>query len=263
MRETERTLYFSPDSAIMEAKETLRREADRMPDDLTIALDCAPIIHFDENETIPVRAVGYTVFRETAKSVSFPGRTVNVPQNAAFTVEYAYYFDYDIEHMYDLEHIWVTVGKDGEVLSAEGSFHGKYLVLLVPGLHGSLLPAGRHVHAFCQPGKHAFLPAGDLFRIVPRWDVCCLEEAGGPVLIGNPFCAAHSPTGKDLFKPTAGDDARSRRYIKENLSFRPSLRFRETVLNDAVYMPWRELFDLIPGWIGAECGRLRALYGEE
>ncbi len=234
-----------------------------MTDAHQIALNYAPVIHFDERETIPVRAVGYTVFRERAKSVSFPGRMVNVPDSAAFTVEYAYYFDYDIEHMYDLEHIWVTVGKDGEVSAAEASFHGKYLVLLVPGLHGSLPPTGRHVHAFCQPGKHAFLPAGDLFRIVPRWDVCCLEEAGGPVLIGNPFSAAHSPTGRDLFAPGAGDDIRSRRYIRGKLAFRPAMRFVETVLPEDVYMPWQALFDLISGWISAECSRLRALYGEE
>lgn len=231
--------------------------------DLQAALDYAPILHLDEAETIPVRAVGYTVFRETERSVSFPGRAVQVPENAAFTVEYAYYFDYDIEHMYDLEHIWVTVGKEGNVLSAEASFHGKYLVLLVPGLQGALPPTGCHVHAFCQPGKHAFLPAGDLFRLVPRWDVCCLEEAGGPVLIGNPFSAAHAPGGRDLFTPTARDDENSRRYIRENLAFRPTLRFRETLLKDECYMPWQELFALIPGWIGAECARLRALYGEE
>ncbi len=234
-----------------------------MSADLQAALDYAPVIHFDERETIPLRAVGYTVFRETEKSASFPGRFVKVPDEAAFTVEYAYYFDYDIEHMYDLEHIWVTVGKDGGALSAEASFHGKYLVLLVPGLHGSVPPSGRHVHAFCQPGKHAFLPAGDLFRIVPRWDVCCQEEAGGPVLIGNPFSAAHSPTGRKLFSPAPGDDARSRRYIRENLTFRPSLRFRETVPKPEIYLPWQDLFERIPRWIDAECARLRILYGEE
>ena len=224
--------------------------------DLQAALDYAPVIHFDQQETIPVRAVGYTVFRETKKSVSFPGRAVKVPENAAFTVEYAYYFDYDIEHMYDLEHIWVTVGKDGEVLSSEASFHGKYQVLLIPGLHGSVAPTGRHVHAFCQPGKHAFLPAGDLFRIVPRWDVCCQEEAGGPVLIGNPFSAEYSSTGQDLFVPTARDDEHSRRWLKERLSFQPTLRFEERELAAELYLPWENLFDLIPGWIAEECRRL-------
>ena len=234
-----------------------------MSEDVRIALEYAPVLHMDEGETIPVRAVGYTVFRETEKSVSFPGRAVKVPQDAAFTVEYAYYFDYDIEHMYDLEHIWVTVGRQGELLSAEASFHGKYLVLLVPGLNGSVPPRGSHVHAFCQPGKHAFLPAGELFRLVPRWDVCCMEEAGGPVLIGNPFLGSRSPTGKDLFTPTAADDARGCRYIREQLAFRPTLRFVETVLPDEVYMPWDKLYALIPQWICAECERLRNLYGEE
>ena len=233
-----------------------------MLSDLALALRYAPILHFDENETIPVRAVGYTVFRETAKSDSFPKRVITVPQNGA-VIEYAYYFDYDIEHMYDLEHIWVTVNAAGEVTAAEASFHGKYLVLLVPGLHGSIEPTDGHVHAFCQPGKHAFLPAGDLFRIVPRWDVCCDKEAGGPVLIGNPFCAAYSTTGKDLFVPTKTDDAHSIRYLRENLSFQPSMRFVETQLDESVYMTWETLFDRIPGWIREECARLNKLYEGE
>ena len=232
-----------------------------MPTDHEIALRYAPYIHFDERETIFPRAVGYTVFRETGKSASFPKRRINVP-DGALVVEYAYYFDYDIEHMYDLEHIWVTVDSQGRVTAAEASFHGKYLVLLVPGLHGAHTPTGDHVHAFCQPGKHAFLPAGDLFRLVPGWDTCCNIGAGGPVLIGNPFCAAYSPTGKDLFVPTAEDDQNSVRYLREKLSFTPAMKFVETALDEKIYMPWETLFELIPQWIQAECDRLRTLYRE-
>ncbi len=233
-----------------------------MLSDLALALRYAPILHYDKNETIPVRAVGYTVFKETKQSLSFPKRAVAVPENS-MVIEYAYYFDYDIEHMYDLEHIWVTVDQDGNAAAAEASFHGKYLVLLVPGLHGALEPEDGHVHAFCQPGKHAFLPAGDLFRVVPRWDVCCSTGAGGPVLIGNPFSAEYSPTGRDLFVPTKADDAHSIRYLRENLSFVPSMQFEEKKLNESVYMSWEELFRLIPRWILDECRRLNDLYGEE
>lgn len=231
--------------------------------DLELALRYAPIVHFDSNDPIPVRAVGYTVFRETKKSLSFPKRAVEVPASAAFTVEYAYFFDYDIEHMYDLEHVWVTVGKDGNVMDAQGSFHGKFLNMLLLGFPGALMPSGTHAHAFCQPGKHAFLAAGELTRLFPRWDVCCGKEAGGPVLIGNPFCAEYSPTGKDLFVPTERDNALSIRYMKERLSFAPSLVFVEKDVPQSLYMPWETLFDLIPGWIAAECRRLSALYGEE
>lgn len=233
-----------------------------MKTDMEWALKYAPIIHFDIHETIPLRAVGVTLFRETQKSPSFPKRIIIVPVDAAFVIEYAYYFDYDIEHMYDLEHIWVTVGKDEQVKAAEASFHGKYLNLLIPELRDALPPTDSRVHAFCQPGKHAFLPVGDLFRLVPRWKESCLD-AGGPVLIGNPFSAEYSPTGKDLFVPSAADDQHSIRYLKENLSFQPTLQFEEKTIPSDVYMSWAELYQCIPRWIYRECQRLNELYGGE
>ena len=101
-----------------------------MHTDLETALRYAPIIHFDRNDPIPPRAVGYTVFRSPRKSASFPKREVKLPRGAAFTVEYAYYFDYDIGHMYDLEHIWVTIDGQGRLIAAQASFHGKYLVVI-------------------------------------------------------------------------------------------------------------------------------------
>ena len=233
-----------------------------MHTDLETALRYAPIVHFDRNDPIPPRAVGFTVFRSPRKSASFPKRAVKLPRGAAFTVEYAYYFDYDIGHMYDLEHVWVTVREDGGVMDAQGSFHGKFLNMLLPGFPGALPPDGTHVHAFCQPGKHAFLAAGELTRLFPGWDKCCNEEAGGPVLIGNPFCAEYSPTGKDMFVPTERDNELSVRYMKDHLSFVPSLDFVAKPVDPGLYMPWETLFGLIPGWIAAECGRLREMYGE-
>ena len=230
--------------------------------DLTLALRYAPVIHYDAADTIPLRAVGYTVFRETARSRSFPNRTIGVPAGGC-TVEYACYFDYDIGHMYDLEHVWVTADADGKILAAEGSFHGKYLSVLVPGWPGSVPPEDGHVHVFCQPGKHAFLASGEITRLFPGWDSCC-REASGPVLIGNPFCAAHSPTGRDLFVPTEADDRHSSRWLREKLSFEPTLDFSRQEIPDAsLFMTWEELFGRIPGWIAAECARLSAFYGEE
>lgn len=234
-----------------------------MNTDPELALRYAPIIHFDKNETIFPRGVGYTVFRETGRSASFPTRMVEVPEGAAFTVEYAYYFDYDIGHMYDLEHIWVTCADNGSVLDAQGSFHGKYLGLTVPQLHGSIAPDGTHVHAFCQPGKHAFLAAGELTCLYPGWDICCSSRAGGPVLTGAPFSATYSPAGRDLFVPKKSDNEHSARYLKEALAFTPSLNFEEKAIDESSYMPWESLFRLIPGWIQAECARLDKLYGGE
>ena len=218
--------------------------------DLELARAYLPIIHFDRAETIPLRAVGYTVFREGRRSESFPKRAVDVPPGAAFVIEYACYWDYDIQHMYDLEHIWVTVGPDGAPIHAEGSFHGKYLNLYDPGLPG-LPPEGRRVHAFCQPGKHAFLPEGRLFRLVPGWFECCNAESGGPVLVGGPFGGAYAPTPEE--------DERCARYIRARLAFEPTMDFSGGMPEDLRLMPWAEMAAWIPGRVAAECERLRAL----
>ena len=219
--------------------------------DAALAARYLPIFHFDQAETIPLRAIGWTVAQKTVRSRSFPKRDIPVSGETAFTIEYACYWDYDIQHMYDLEHVWVMIGKDGKLIRAEGSFHGKYLNLWDRGMEsiGALPPENERVHAFCQPGKHAFLPAGNLFRLVPGWRESCTSEAGGPVLTGGPF--------EGLYQSTKEEDDRSARYIREHLIFQPTLEFT-TGGEDAVLLPWRELEQLIPDWVSAECARLKS-----
>lgn len=217
--------------------------------DHELALQYAPILHFDQNETIPLRAVGYTVARQTIPSPSFPKRNILAGGHTAFAIEYAYYWDYDIQHMYDLEHIWVNVGREGQILGAEGSFHGGFLPLCLPG---AVPPAeGVHVHAFCQPGKHAFLAWGEMFKMMPYWRESCLDMAGGDVLVGGPF--------EGVYSPTAEDHQRCRRYIKSHLTFEPTLIFTGKAPENLPYMPWEELKALIPRWVMAECRRLLSL----
>ena len=205
--------------------------------DLSLAKKYAPMIHFDRKETIPLLKVGYSIIRRSAQSPSFR-RLLALPSDAKLMIEYAYYWDFDIQHMYDLEHIWVTVGHDGEVVSAQASFHGKFFNLFDHDLPFALPPEGRHVHAFCQPGKHAFLPDGRLFRLVPEWYESCNIHAGGGVLVGGPF--------QGIYEPTEQDNALSQRYIKENLTFYPSLEFVPSDPEALSFIPWHEMFEWIP-----------------
>ena len=216
--------------------------------DHEIALKYAPIVHFDKNETIPLRAVGYTLTRESIPSPSFPKRNILVGGRSVLAIEYAYYWDYDIQHMYDLEHIWVGVGADGQVVSAEGSFHGGFLPMFFPGISAL---TGTHVHACCQPGKHAFAASGEMFRAMPHWKEYCAEMAGGDVLVGGPFSG--------VYAPSAEDNRLSRWYLKTHLTFEATLEFTGEAPADVVYLPWEELKTRIPDWIRAECERLRAL----
>ena len=217
--------------------------------DRRLAEKYAPIIHYDVDETIPQAAVGYTVFREEMRSDSFPKRTVK-PDDCGLVIEYALYWDFDIQHMYDLEHIWVYVAADGRVQRAEASFHGKYLTLWEPGLPFAREIDGSHVHAFCQPGKHAFLPDGQLFRLLPDWYASCNAQAGGPVLVGGPFAGAYQPSPED--------DAASVAVLREKYAFEPTLTFREGVaIPAALLRPWETLKAEIPGRIAALCGELK------
>lgn len=218
-------------------------------DDQQLALNYAPIIHYDLGEPIPLKKVGYTVFREEARSDSFPKRTVR-PARGGAVIEYALFWDYDIQHMYDLEHIWVWVDEDGYVIKAEASFHGKYLMLWEPDMDFALPPEDGRVHAFCQPGKHAFLPEGGLFRLVPGWQENCMENAGGEVLVGGPFAGAYEPSEED--------DARCATYIRAHLAFTPTLQFdKGTILPAGLLCPWAELKAWIPARIRELCANLR------
>ena len=217
--------------------------------DLWLAEKYAPIVHFERGETIPLRRVGYSVFREEARSDSFPKRTV-APGLCGLVIEYAFYWDFDVQHMYDLEHIWVWVAADGSVTRAEGSFHGKFLTLWEPEMPFALAMDATHVHAFCQPGKHAFLPEGRLFRLAPGWRECCMEEAGGPVLVGGPFEGSCTYTQEE--------DALSVRHIRENLTFTPTLEFDGgEVIGRELLCPWEELKKWIPGRIAQLLSELK------
>lgn len=209
--------------------------------DKGLAVKYAPILHFDENETIPLIAVGYTVFREGMRSDSFPKRTI-MPDECGLVIEYALYWDYDIQHMYDLEHIWVWVAADGRITRAEGSFHGKFLTLWEPELPFAQRPEGTHVHAFCQPGKHAFLPDGQLFRLIPGWRESCNACSGGDVLVGGPF--------QGLYQSAPAEDECCRRHIREKYAFDPTLVFDEgAAIAEALLCPWETLKSWIPGRI--------------
>lgn len=206
----------------------------------------APVICFDQNETIPLAAVGYSVLRDTAKSPSF-SRIIPI-NDAAFVIEYAYYWDYDIQHMYDLEHIWVWVGQDGHICDAQASFHGRYLSALLKTEKNKSIVHEDRIQLYCQPGKHAFLPHGEWFELLPDYMECCMEKAGGGLLINDLFA------GK--FETNEALDKRIDSYIKSHLAFRPSMRFVPTQINESLYHPWEEVEALISIRINNEIGRI-------
>ena len=73
--------------------------------DLEISRKYLPYIYFDKKEPFYPRNVGYSIFLETTESKSF-NRTIEVDADTHFVIEYAIYWNFDIGHLYEMEHVW-------------------------------------------------------------------------------------------------------------------------------------------------------------
>ncbi|NIV28694.1 MAG: hypothetical protein GWN58_03990, partial [Anaerolineae bacterium] len=62
---------------------------------------------------------------------------------------------------YELEHAWVYVGEEGQVIRGEASWHGRYHDMRHDG---QLALEGDHLVLYSEPGKHAFAPTPEWFQ---------------------------------------------------------------------------------------------------
>jgi hypothetical protein len=201
--------------------------------DRALALRYAPRIMFDSREPFMPRYIGVSILDSSGSSPSFR-RSVEVPEGG-FAIEYAVFWDWDIQHLYDLEHLWVFVGPDGKVADAEGSFHGMYIRALLPDRSNL---EGDRVTAYSQPGKHAFAPLPLVFQLIPGFELATSAGAGlEGALIGGPL------EGRIEREPWWDEAARD--YLRER-AFEPSLEYRPYVLEPSVLVPWEELNAALP-----------------
>ena len=213
-----------------------------------LALTYMPYILFDITEPFDVKGIGYSIYLQSAESKSF-NRFIQIDSDKTmFAIEYEIYFDYDIQHLYDLEHIWVFVGPDEKICGVEGSFHGLYLRCILSG--PDAIKDSTHVHLFCQPGKHAFMADGNLFRMKPDWYTSCNAFAGKDgILIPDMFC--------DILSASEEVQDQVRSYIRKHYSFQPTLHFEYRPLDDGLIMSWEKLKMMIPERIKNELSRIR------
>ena len=93
-----------------------------------LAARYAPRIRFDAYEPFLPLAAGYTVFESDGTSPSFSqGKSIELSPPgeppASLAIEYAIWWDWDIGHLYELEHVWVSVDAAGSVVRGEASWH--------------------------------------------------------------------------------------------------------------------------------------------
>jgi len=214
-----------------------------MNNEIDSCLNYAPIIMFDEKEPFLPIKVGYTFFRENNRSASFP-REIKLSEDESYVIEYAIYWDWDIEHLYELEHIWVYVGEDNNVRRVEGSWHGGYH--LMDGVEMK----GNHPVIYSQPGKHAFAPTPNWFEPRERFIPSCSIHAGmGGLLVTDIF--------KGKIEKTLDKDELVLRYLSK-YAFIPTFSFtREFKFSRELFISWEELYRWIPERIEEVINRLK------
>lgn len=208
-----------------------------------LLLQYAPIFMADRAETIPILRLGCTVFEQAGMSPSFRDLCLDPDSlDAKYILEYAVYFDYDIQHLYDLEHAWVAVGKDGSLLDCWSTFHGMRV-------HSGALPTlyskqGTHPVLYVQPGKHALMAHPELFLLHNQFFTCCRETAGGGLLI--------PPFLRGIMTTTPEEDEKIRLYIREHLTFTPTQEYVPAEVKEEQFICWPELLELIPQYVAAQ-----------
>ncbi len=214
------------------------RGGQRADDERALALQHAPWLRMDAREPFLPLALGYTVFREDGDSPSFP-RRISLPPGSDCAIEYAIWWDWDIEHLYELEHIWVYLDAAGRVMAADASWHGEWHAMQTADAPLSLL-AGR-VALYSEPGKHAFSATRQ--RLLERRQKTALG------------CGPRAGIGGVHVTPLFAGRIRERNVLDKQLvwtwlerrRFTPSWDFTQLVdLRDRIAVPWEALEAWIP-----------------
>lgn len=198
--------------------------------DAELAMRYMPHFYQDEKEPFEIEAVGYSVLHASGKSPS-SSRILKLHDGATTILEYAVFFDFDIQHLYDLEHVFVYLDAGGRVVDVEASFHGWFF----KSMFQDVLKFEEQTHPvfYMQPGKHAMMPDPQLFYLYRDLYAACDELCGSGGFLVAPLFADELCTDKQR-------NALVGAYIKKNFSFVPTMNF-VPVHRAPQLMPYEEL----------------------
>ena len=233
------------DRQLQELERSIPSETDH-----ALALRFAPKIRFDLKEPFFPAAVGYSVFRADGDSPSFP-REIKLAQVGAIVIEYAIWWDWDIQHLYELEHIWVHVDRDGNLVAAEASWHGDYHPML--DANGRMPLEDSRLVLYSEPGKHAFAPSiAWLLDRKAKTVASCGVHAGKMGVHVTPLYRGN------IRERTPLHNRLVHTYL-ERLQFEPTYDFSNVFdLREATFVPWSQLDAWIPRRVSAWVKELRA-----
>ncbi len=212
-----------------------------------------PVILFDRIEPFLPSRVGYIVFDGPSDSRVDWKRKLGKNQAISFdlenlesVIEYGIWWDWDIEHLYELEAVWVYIDGKGDYLRVEASWHGDYNKMEICGR--TPMRDGRPL-LYSQPGKHALAPSPSWFNRKDTITSCSKNAGSGGVHVTSLF---EGRIGK-----TTEFDRLASEYLKSK-AFIPSFNFsKEWRMPREAFVPWEELEVWIPRRVREVLRRLK------
>lgn len=203
--------------------------------DFSLFKKYSPIFYKDANEPFIIQKVACTMYKENAKSVSSKYE-IEFDAETEFVLEYAVYWDFDIQHLYDLEHVFLSIDKDGHIVDIISSFHGKFY------RQKNAEFKDNHPILFLQPGKHAIMAHPEYFDLFKDLMSACNVKAGIDGILIPPFL-------ENSLSYSAKDHQLIKEYIKKTYSFTPSYEYIEEERIDSKLISFDNLVELIPSYI--------------
>lgn len=203
----------------------------------------APVLLLDRAEPFRPTGVGVTEFTQSGRS---PSSKFTVTPQGVRCLEYAVFWDHDIGHTYDLEHIWVHLSAAGTVTALEASFHGQRHTI-------DIALRGQQPMIWVEAGKHAHFKnrahRDQMAEVTRQMTGAGAGKEG--LHLGNPFAAD--------FGAVSAQDHRVVRLHLQRLAFCPALgRAMAHNLADAPLMAWDDLAQWIPKRVQSILADLRA-----
>ena len=162
---------------------------------------------------------------------------------AAKILEYAVYYDADIQHVYDLEHVWVYLDAENNPIGVKATRHGMFVTQYASP--SKIKYRGTHPILYVSPGKHAYYTSpSQLNRNILTFVNGNAGVGIGGVLSTIPMFPAEF--WQEIQKVYPGKK-KIVEVFRERYAHRPSFHYRKfRILNRNTMIPWDELNALIP-----------------
>ena len=213
--------------------------------DRQIGIKYLPYLLINQKEPFLPKEIGLSIFRETQNSKSFQRQIIIDQTKISYVIEYAIYWNYDIEHLFDLEHIWIYIGKDNEIVDCEVSFHGRYIKGLKKDGSNKI---GNHVLLYCQAGKHAFSPYSEVFHVLPNYIEAVTKATNDIGLLVTPIL-------ENRILPTETLQQKIKNKLK-HCKFIPSDTYYVYTIKEEILTSWELLYRNIYNYIIEEINNI-------